>query len=45
VLLEFLDGGLAVAHAHDPIALALKIRRHRVANGLLVLNKQNLTCI
>ena len=45
MLLELLDSGLAVANAHDPIALALEVSGHRVANGLLVFNQQNLTCI
>lgn len=45
MLLELLDSGLAVANAHDPVTLALEVSGHRVANGLLVFNQQNLTCI
>ena len=45
MFLELLDGGLAIADADDPIALALEIRRDRIANGLLVLDQQNLFCV
>ena len=45
VLLELLNGGLTVANTHDPITLTLKIGCHRVADGLFILNQQNLTCI
>ena len=42
VLLELLEGRLPVADTADPIALTLEVGRDRVANGLLVLDQQNL---
>jgi hypothetical protein len=38
VLLELLEGALAVTNATDDVVLALEVCRDRVANGLLVLN-------
>jgi hypothetical protein len=45
MLLELLDSGLAVAHAHNPIALALEIGSDGVSDCLLILDQQNLFCI
>ena len=45
VLLELLDGALAVADAAHDVALALEVGSHGVADCLLVLNKQNLLLI
>ena len=45
MLLELLDSRLAVAHAHNPIALALEIGSDSVTDCLLILDQQNLFCI
>ena len=45
MLLELVDGGLAVTDGTDPIALALEVRGDGLANGLLVLDQQNLLSV
>ena len=45
MLLELLDGGLPVADADNPVTFALKICGNRIADGLLIFNQQDLTCI
>ncbi len=45
MLLELFNGRLTIADADDPVALALEVRRHGVANGLLVLDEQDFPCV
>jgi len=45
VLLELLDRTLAIAYAAHDIVLALKVGRNGVADGLLVLDQQDLLLI